>query len=489
MTGRVLIVDGIATNRILLKARLAAACYEPISAEDAESALRLARQAGPEAIVVDLDGEGGAVAQVATPCAGGVETLRRLRAAAELTAVPLLALSGAGNAAQRVAALDAGADDVLAKPVDEAALLARLRSLLRARAALAELGDGSPGAHQAGLAEAGAPFLHQAADAPSVDALVAIVADRGEQGSRLRRRLAGLIPQRLVLRDRAAALAEPGLADPPDLYLIDAQAGGPGGGLRLLSELRSRGEARHARLGLLRQAAAAESDAIAFDLGADDLIDPEGDPAEVALRIATQLRRKAAEDRLRSALRDRLRLAVIDPLTGLHNRRYALSALAGMAAAARLEGGSVGVMVIDLDRFKSVNDRWGHAAGDAVLAETAARLSRAAGPGDLVARIGGEEFLVALPGADAQAAMAAAARLSAVIDGAPVALTGGGGTSVTASIGVALLAGDDLARRDAIAAAIDRADSALMQAKAAGRHRATLYAGATRRAGDRAGIA
>jgi GGDEF domain-containing protein len=102
-------------------------------------------------------------------------------------------------------------------------------------------------------------------------------------------------------------------------------------------------------------------------------------------------------------------------------------------------------MVLDLDRFKAVNDRFGHAAGDVVLVTVAARLAAALRPSDLVARVGGEEFLVALPDATLPMARAVAERLCAVIAQTPILLPDGlGAVSVTMSAGLTLGPGPDL---------------------------------------------
>jgi len=90
-----------------------------------------------------------------------------------------------------------------------------------------------------------------------------------------------------------------------------------------------------------------------------------------------------------------------DPLTGLHNRRHLLEHFAPMLAAVEAAGGTLAVALFDIDNFKSVNDNYGHLAGDAVLVALAHRIQERAPAGALVARWGGEEFFVALPGADA----------------------------------------------------------------------------------------
>lgn len=185
--------------------------------------------------------------------------------------------------------------------------------------------------------------------------------------------------------------------------------------------------------------------------------------AELAEHVATV-------ERLRAALAEE---AVRDPLTGLHNRRHLDRELD--AAVAGTGAGPVAVVAVDVDHFKSVNDRWGHAAGDAVLQSVADELRAAARAEDVVARVGGEEFVLVLAGADAGAAATRAeelrARCAALVHAVP-----GGSTALTVSIGVAV-AGH---AGDGGTAVLARADAALYAAKAAGRDRVVLAApGAT----------
>ena len=157
--------------------------------------------------------------------------------------------------------------------------------------------------------------------------------------------------------------------------------------------------------------------AMALDLGANDIL-AEGFPSgELAIQVRTQLRRKADAARLRASVRDGLKLAVTDPLTGLYNRRYAMSHLGRIAEQAARSGRSFTVMVADIDRFKAINDTWGHAAGDSVLVQVARILPDNLRAVDLVARIGGEEFLVVMPDTEEAEARLAAERLRRVVAG------------------------------------------------------------------------
>jgi two-component system cell cycle response regulator len=211
-----------------------------------------------------------------------------------------------------------------------------------------------------------------------------------------------------------------------------------------------------------------ERAAIALDLGASDILYEPVDTQELAIRIRAQLGRKRQADRLRASLRAGLELAARDSLTGLHNRRYALYQLERMIAR---PGRGVAVMMLDLDHFKAINDTHGHVAGDEVLRLVSRRLRAQLRSGDLVARIGGEEFLVALPDSDRAAALDCAERLRRAISETPFDIGGGGSVTVTLSVGLAL---SPSGSAENPAALIDRADRALYGSKADGRDQVTL---------------
>ena len=142
-----------------------------------------------------------------------------------------------------------------------------------------------------------------------------------------------------------------------------------GDGLRLVSALRARPETRQSAVILVVENGDVQTAAKGLDLGASDYIEAPFDVNELIVRIRSQLRRKRYSDRLRTNVRNGLKMAVIDPLTGIYNRRYAAQHMLRVMERARETDGVFAVMMIDLDKFKSINDRFGHDAGDAVLRE------------------------------------------------------------------------------------------------------------------------
>ncbi len=451
MSGRILIVDDVATNRIVLKVKLASAHYVPLTAGSGAECLRVARREVPDLILLDL----------MLPDMDGTAVLAALRADPVTGAIPVVVLSSSHEPRLRMAALAAGAEDFLAKPVADEVLLARLRNLLRARSSTIDGLTSPPGALlMQGMAEAQAGF------AAVPDRIAVIAADPGAaMGWRQALRAHMTADWRLLTPE--AALGDG--VEEADLFFIDARGLDTQAALRMVSDLRSRSRSRHAAIVLAAAGLPADQQATAYDVGVNDLVDQGVTATEVALRLRGLVQRKRGADQARAALRDHLRLAVIDPLTGLFNRRYALPRLDDIAAAAARAGSVYAVMIADLDHFKDVNDRHGHAAGDAVLAEVSARLSANLRGSDMIARIGGEEFLIVLPDTSPMEAQAAADRLRRVIRDRPVTVSRETAVKVTLSIGLAVVPAATHAEPATVS--IDRADRALLEAKASGRDR------------------
>ncbi|TMW75047.1 diguanylate cyclase, partial [Thauera sp. UPWRP] len=172
----------------------------------------------------------------------------------------------------------------------------------------------------------------------------------------------------------------------------------------------------------------------------------------------------------RKSLEERLLLqATSDPLTGLANRRHFEAVLANEMARVKRNVGRAAVVLLDLDHFKRINDRWGHAAGDEVLKQFTAQIAARLRDSDVFARLGGEEFAILLPGVDLVGGFRTAERLRRQVAATPVVVEDGE-IPVTVSIGVANLRAAD----PTPAAALARADAALYRAKDGGRNRSMM---------------
>jgi two-component system cell cycle response regulator len=456
MSARILIVDDVAANRIVQQARLSAACYDTVLACDGATCLAIARRDRPDLVLLDLD----------LPDIPGLDVLRALRRDPLCRDIPVIALTATSEPAERLAAFAAGADDVMDRPANERLMLARLRNLLRLKA------EGEyPAAEDmvfAGLAESPAAFEPQGT--------IALVAPFAANPDHLRSTLARQLRDRLIVLSRREALANMAAGQDcgtlPEVFILADDGRNPAATLRLLSELKSHQSTRHAAVCIMGPAGEGDEAAMAFDLGADDAVGPSVTAEELALRTRGLLRRKRQSDRCRARMQDGLRLAMLDPLTGLYNRRFAAPQLAAMADRARAEGTPFAVMVMDLDRFKQVNDLYGHAAGDQVLVEVARRLRANLRETDVLARIGGEEFLAILPGSCMTNARRVAERLCQVMDDAPIRLHSGEELHVTVSIGVAVASGAGKADM-VVEGLVEQADLALLESKGAGRNQVT----------------
>lgn len=262
--------------------------------------------------------------------------------------------------------------------------------------------------------------------------------------------------------------------DSADMFVVGQSLMDGSEGLRMISFLRSRADHRMAPiLFVADQSSEVSRAAMALDLGASDYLIAPADPGELAARIRAQLRRRAYAEHLRETVMNGLKLATIDSLTGLHNRRYAAQQIERMLRAAKSDSAGLALLMLDLDSFKKVNDIHGHEAGDRVLREFARRLRENVRNVDLVARLGGEEFCVAMPDIAIDHALAIAERVRAVVESRPFIINDAGQRlRVTVSVGVANAVG----RGIMLDALLREADAALYNAKSSGRNQVILAA-------------
>ncbi len=412
-------------------------------AYNGRSALDIAASELPDVILLD----------VMMPRMDGFEVCRELKADRRTADVPVVMVTALSDVANRLRGLEVGADDFLTKPVNDIALFARVRSLVRLKRMMEELrvresicgrfGDGgAPAAEEAGPAR-----LLMVEDDPFAAARM-IETLRPITGS--------------IARASSCAEAQGLLA--ADTELIIASLSVPGDPLRLVTQCRANETLRQLPILLIAENRDLPRLAKGLDLGANDYLIRPVDRNELLARTATQIRRKRLQDRLQESYRRSLSLALTDELTGLYNRRYLFAHLDELLGRVRKDGISVAVLLFDIDHFKQVNDTYGHAAGDDVLRELASRATNSVRSVDLVARLGGEEFVVVMPETDLAIAAGVAERLRLAVAREPFTVRSDGRLlPVTISIGVtaAAASNDD---RDSM---LKRADVALYTAKSA----------------------
>jgi diguanylate cyclase (GGDEF)-like protein len=254
--------------------------------------------------------------------------------------------------------------------------------------------------------------------------------------------------------------------DAPKLALLDWMMPGLDG-VELCRELRKAGKEPYTYI-ILLTAKHTQSDVIeGLEAGADDYITKPFDPQELRVRLRSGKRLLCVLEQLTTA-RETLRdLAARDPLTGLWNHSAIIDLLVSELNRAGRQGSHVGVVLVDLDKFKLINDTYGHLVGDHVLREAADVLNSSIRPYDAVGRLGGEEFLVVLPGCDQINAVSHAERLRAAINRMTVN-TPSGAIHLTASFGVTVVGPESSVDAPT---AIQAADSAMYAAKRGGRDR------------------
>lgn len=462
MSGRILIIDTVATNRIVMKVKLLSAQYDVVACATQEEAKAKIMAQRPDLVVLNL----------ADHKEDHHAFCRGLKDDPETSDISIIGTGIADTAKARFAALDAGADDVLPSPVNDTMLHARIRSLLRKRHTPAELWMREGTQKALGFGEVATGFERP----PRIVLLTA----NAIQSTGLIARLNRINSLGVTLLGLDEVLKSTNMSLQPDLFVIDSTTMlNPREDLfRLVSDLRSRDQTRHVSQLVNLPSDAVETAAMSLDLGADDVITTEIASDELNIRCIALARRKRQQEQLRTTVRDGLKAAVTDPLTGLYNRRYATPYLMEIAKQSKKTGQEFAVMMIDIDHFKSINDNHGHAAGDAVLIELADRLRNNLRAIDLIARVGGEEFLVALPHSTAEQAQTAANRLCRLVNQKhfrvgpqkrPLRVTISVGVAVGCAESTDMICADDMCHQ---------ADGALYVAKSTGRDRVSLASSA-----------
>ena len=447
MTARILVIDDIEANVRLLEAKLTSEYYDVMTALDGPTGLALAAAEAPDIILLD----------VMMPGMDGFEVCRRLKDDPLTRHIPIVLVTALDGRADRIAGLEAGADEFLNKPIDDVMLFSRVRSLTRLKTVIDELRQREASGRRMGVIAGAAARL------AGSGGRIVICDDNDRQAQRIASELAvehrpviETDPEKAVIAVRARA----------DLLIVNIGAT-TFDGLRLAAQIRSDEATRHTPILAVVEPSERARVVKALELGVNDLLARPIDPEELAARVRTLIRHKRYTDFLRNNLDHSLELAVTDPLTGLHNRRYMAGQLGALVRRAERGGDPVACLLVDIDHFKRINDSFGHDVGDEVLREFSVRLATNVRAVDLACRFGGEEFVVIMPGTGLDVAHRIAERLRLHVAGSPFRVAGvEDPLSVTISIGVACTA----VATDTPDSLLKRADEAVYEAKARGRN-------------------
>jgi two-component system, cell cycle response regulator len=457
MSARVLVVDDVLPNVKLLAAKLTREYFDVITAFNGPEALERIKKEAPDIILLD----------VMMPGMDGFEVCARIRSDPATMHIPIVMITALSDAADRVRGLEAGADDFLTKPVNDIALFARVRSLVRLKMMMDEWRLRESTSGQLGILDQTLTVRNETAAHARVLVVEDSPIDLEKIAETLRRDT-----DSVVAADTSARAMDLGLSEDFELIVVSLTLLHEDG-LRLCSQLRSHERTRQAPILLIADEGDLSRVAKGLELGANDYLLKPIDRNELLARVRTQVRRKRYHEKLRHNYEQSLSMALTDSLTGVFNRRYVSAHLPRLLERSWESQKPVAILMFDIDHFKTVNDTYGHGVGDEVLREVASRTNRNLRNFDLVARYGGEEFIVVMPDTDRDAAFAVAERLRRRVgeETFPVSASVGEIT-VTVSIGVAVVDGVG----DTADAILKRADDALYQAKRSGRNR-TVAAG------------
>ena len=439
MPARVLIIDPLATNRILLKVKLSVAYHQVIGAADLDEALAQLRLSRPDIVVVGGD---------------DTQVIRAIRTDPAGLDVPIISVGKLGAWQLPTGMLRAGADEVLDAPVSEKALLIHIRRFLRRKDRLHQSTEKQEDVSLWGLSEPLQKVFHTRPKSraclvgpasTAIDWFDVLSANQSLQVSQASS-LSSIVSTSSSAHDGVFFLLN-------STTYKDVE--------HSLREVSSDPRIKHA-IKIILAEDIDEDDQLAFlDIGADAVLSGSIPPEELQLRLKQLFDRKHHFDRREKALLLRCHEASTDPLTGLLNRRAATERLSQV-----VQNQPFSLLMADVDHFKKVNDIHGHAAGDKVLIALSRMFTRTLRREDICARFGGEEFLIVLPNTNREQAHELAQRVLSSAKSMAVPISGFPSINVTLSIGVTTASADSIEPVDQL---IAKADKALYRAKSSGR--------------------
>lgn len=454
MSALILVVDDTPANVMLLEAKLTNEYYDVITAADGFEAIKKAREFSPDLILLDI----------MMPGMDGFETCRKMKAEYAISHIPVVMVTALNSMEDRVNGLQAGADDFLTKPIDDTALMARVKSLVRIKALIDELRRRDQTGSEMGV-------LGQEKNSFTMDvsgSRILLIDDDVIQSRRILDELSKkFVAEHVTKADEAAQVAQAGEYD---CILVSTQLS-DADGLRLAMHLKTKEDIRPIPLIIMVDEEERNLMFKGLELGVNDYITLPVDMNELMARVQTQIRRKKYQDALKSNYQQTISMAITDGLTGLYNRHFLGTHLGNMVKQSLESGKPLSQVILDMDHFKRVNDTYGHDVGDEVLIKLGKIIVNVIRSADLAARYGGEEFVILMPETDIFQAADAAERIRVAVEKTPFVVSHEvGELHLTVSVGVSHLRKDG----DTAQELHKRADEALYRGKQNGRNQVQL---------------
>ena len=436
-------------NVKLLEAKLSNEYYDVITAKDGYDAIAQTKAKKPDLILLD----------VMMPGIDGFRTCRQLKEDPDVSHIPVVMVTALSEPSDRVAGLEAGADDFITKPINDTALFARVRSLVRIKVLIDELRLRDKSGSQLGMSAS-----DFALNLDVSGSHLLLIDDDVVQSRRLREKLTAGGYKVSHFSEHKKAMEEM-RNENLDLIFISTQLADMDG-LRLATQFKALEQFRHVPIIMLVDEEDQHLMLKGLELGVNDYLLTPVDFNEMFARVKTQIRRKKYQEALKSNYQESVSMAVTDGLTRLYNRHYLDTHLKNLVRQAAEQNRPLSVVLMDMDHFKNVNDTYGHNVGDEVLKTLANVIVNCIRSADLAARYGGEEFVILMPETDAIRGYEAAERLRKAVEKTSFEVSHPQSPlHKTVSIGYATMQSNDTPE-----SLLKRADVALYQAKNSGRN-------------------
>lgn len=443
MAAHILVVDDLAPNLNLLEVKLEAEYYDVVTARSGEEAIKIASKEPLDLILMDA----------MMPGIGGFVACKRIKENPKTWHVPIIMVTALEETKDRIAGLEAGADDFITKPIDDFNLMARVRSLLRLKMVTDQL-----------LTHTGQTIQNSRSMLDTINRRSGNILLVEDSQLRAQRVIEPLTPLHNVVTETDPVTAIRRAKAGIDMVIVSLVSK-KFDGLRVCASLRFNEENQDTPILAIGDPEDEARLIRAYDIGVNDTLMRPIEKQEMLARVNTIMRRKFYADSLRDNFNENLEMVITDPLTGLGNRRFFDRAIHPLLDALETQNEAFSIMIFDIDHFKRVNDILGHDMGDQILKEVAARLVTNMRAIDIVSRYGGEEFMIAMPSTNQADALMAADRVRDLIAGTPIYVEGQA-LHITTSAGVA-----EVQKGEQLRDVFRRADDALYKAKQAGRNR------------------